>query len=128
MYGGVTVISSGVDSSGPPGNISSEVMDSNNALDEVWVLSLPAFAWFKANYTAQNSRWRHTCNVVGNRQMISVGGQNVNDGNSKITSKDPFTQGFGVFDLTEMTWSSGYDAHAAAYKTPQVVKDWYDAG
>ena len=128
MYGGVSIVSSGEDSSGSAGNISEQVMAANTALDEVWVLSLPAFAWFKANYTAQNNRWRHTCNVVGNRQMITIGGQNINDENSGITSKDPFTLGFGVFDLTQLTWSSGYDAHAAPYETPQVVKGWYIAG
>ena len=128
MYGGVNIVSSGVYSSGSGGNLSEQSSASNTALDEVWVLSLPAFAWFKANYTAQNNRWRHTCNIAGNRQMITIGGININDQNLGGQSKDPFSQGFGVFDLTELTWSSGYDAHAAPYETPGVIKDWYNAG
>ena len=128
IYGGVTVFSAGPNSDGIGGNLTQQMVASNTALDEVWVLSLPAFAWFKANYTAETNRWRQSCNVVGNRQMITVGGQNINDQNLGQQSRDPFVQGVGIFDLTEMTWSSGYDAHAAPYVTPQVVKDWYNAG
>lgn len=66
------------------------------------------------------------CQVVGNRQMLSVGGNNPLDANSETTSKDPMAQGLQIFDLSDMTWSSSYDAHAAPYTTPQVVKDWYN--
>ena len=29
----------------------------------------------------------------------------------------------GIFDLTEMVWKDSYDANAAAYETPKIVKD-----
>lgn len=65
------------------------------------------------------------CQVVGNRQMLSIGGldaNTVNDGKDLI---DPIAQGLEIFDLTEMTWSSQYDANALPYTTPKVVKDYY---
>lgn len=34
----------------------------------------------------------------------------------------------GIFDMKEMAWSDGYDADAAAYEVPQVVKQSYQSG
>ena len=39
--------------------------------------------------------------------------------------RDIWTLGLGVFDLSEMAWLDHYDADAAAYMTPQIVKDYY---
>lgn len=89
------------------------------------MLSVPAFVWFKANYTAQHPRVKPTCHVVGNRQLLSIGGANPNDVTYGKWSSDSLSQGLGIFDLTEMTWSSSYNANAAPYITPQIVKDWY---
>ena len=114
----------------------------NRNLDQVYVLSLPAFAWFRADYPPSNPRYYHTlafsdfchdsrlltftrCEVVGNRQMLSIGGVNPLDVNSKTMSSDTATQGLQIFDMTAMKWSNKYDAKAAPYVTPQVVKDWY---
>ncbi|KAI4252428.1 MAG: hypothetical protein LQ352_004301 [Teloschistes flavicans] len=97
----------------------------NVDLDSVYVLSVPAFAWFRADYTANNTRYYHTCEVVGNRQMLSIGGRNPLDDGQGILSPDPIKHGLQVFDLTEMKWSDRYDADAAPYTTPQIVKDWY---
>jgi hypothetical protein len=62
--------------------------------------------------------------------MLSIGGSNLALGfpDSWIKDPDPFVQGLGVFDLTAMNWSPGYNASAAAYESPQVVKDWYGQG
>ena len=57
--------------------------------------------------------------------MLSVGGFNPLDINEGIMSIDPIPQGLQIFDLTEMTWGSKYDANAAPYATPQVIKAWY---
>lgn len=59
--------------------------------------------------------------------MLSIGGLDPNDANLGSTSKDPIAQGLQIFDLTEMRWTSGYDAGAAPYQSPKVVKDWYNA-
>ena len=100
----------------------------NTALDEVFVLSLPGFVWFKANYIAQNPRNGHRCHVVGNRQMLVVGGLDSRYYNASSqyngTRPDTFNKGLGVFDMTEMEWSDRYDANAERYMTPQVSEFW----
>lgn len=94
-------------------------------LDAVYVLSLPAFNWQKASYTPRQSRASHTCNLVGNRQMVIVGGKEpFLTHPSQVT--DIWTQGIGIFDLTAMEWKDQYDAGAAPYVTPDVVKAWYN--
>jgi hypothetical protein len=100
-----------------------------NALDEIYVLTLPAFTWFKANYTPSTSRQSHTCHVVGNRQLLAIGGADpvVQEyyALAAKNSTDPWKQGLGVFDMTEMKWKEGFDARAEAYRSPDVVRQWY---
>jgi hypothetical protein len=100
-----------------------------NALDEIYVLTLPAFTWFKANYTPSTSRQSHTCHVVGNRQLLAIGGADpvVQEyyALAAKNSTDPWKQGLGVFDMTEMKWTEGFDARADAYGSPDVVRQWY---
>lgn len=106
------------------GNMTTAQISQFNSFDEIYVLSLPAFAWFKADYTAIQSRQKHTCEVFG-RQMISIGGYATTDNNLGHLSTDRFSQGLGIFDLTAMKWSDSYDANAEPYQTPDVVKAWY---
>ena len=99
-------------------------------MDEVYVLSLPSFVWFKANYTPSDPREGHTCHVVGNRQMLSIGGLNPSaiDHKAAINETDPFWQGIKVFDLTAMQWTNYFNATAAPYLAPSVVTAYYAAG
>lgn len=101
----------------------------NTALDEVFVLSLPGFVWRRANYPAAISRVNHACSVAGNRQMIVTGGLNPASANQSelIYSRDVWTQGIGVFDLTTLQWKDSYDANAEPYTSPDPVKSWYAA-
>jgi hypothetical protein len=56
--------------------------------------------------------------------MVVVGGkQPLLPDSSQIT--DFLSQGFGIFDLSDMEWKDHYDAAAAPYVTPDVVKSWY---
>ena len=57
--------------------------------------------------------------------MVVVGGKQpwLND-SSQIT--DFWSQGLGIFDLSAMEWKDQYDAAAAPYVTPDVVKAWYN--
>ena len=57
--------------------------------------------------------------------MLSIGGLDATYINNASKLVDPIPQGLEIFDLTKMTWSNQYDANAAPYKTPQVVKDFY---
>ena len=44
--------------------------------DQVYVLSLFAFRWFRANSTTTFSRMAHTCHATDTRQMIMIEGTN----------------------------------------------------
>lgn len=57
--------------------------------------------------------------------MISIGGINLNRSSAGWDVQDPWANGVGVLDLPSMTWMNAYNATAAAYDSPQVVKDWY---
>ena len=95
------------------------------ALDEVYILSLPSFVWFKAEYNPIASRYAHTCHVVGagQRQLLTIGGMDMKTANDS-GYKDTFGQGLGIFDLTNLTWSTSYNLSAANYTTPQKIKQY----
>lgn len=97
--------------------------DDQTYLDEVFVFSLPGFVWSKADYPPSQARAKHSCNVIGQRQMFSIGGINPT-GNTWLPA-DPWTQSIGIFDMTEMQWTNGHNASAQNYVTPAVVKSWY---
>ncbi|KAG4273344.1 kelch repeat protein [Fusarium proliferatum] len=100
--------------------------DKTKAYGDVWVLSLPAFKWFKADVEGPR-RGMHGCALVGKRQMLSIGGNNWGK-DEGWKDKDPWTQGIGILDLPGLTWSSDYNAEAEDYESPKVVKDWYQSG
>ncbi|KAK8248308.1 hypothetical protein HDK77DRAFT_224807 [Phyllosticta capitalensis] len=95
--------------------------------DDIHVLSLPAFRWFRISLnTTGIPRSSHSCNRVAN-QMVVVGGYDLSKGgNTSLTDSDPWLNGLGVFDLTDLKWKSSYNASASAYDSPQMVKDWYN--
>ncbi|KAF4954315.1 hypothetical protein FGADI_5338 [Fusarium gaditjirri] len=100
--------------------------DKTKAFGDVWVLSLPAFKWFKAD-TDGPKRGMHGCALIGKRQMVSIGGNDWGK-DEGWRDKDPWTQGIGILDLPSMAWSNEYDADAEDYESPKVVKDWYTNG
>ncbi|MCJ1327770.1 hypothetical protein MMC10_004445 [Thelotrema lepadinum] len=93
----------------------------------VYVLSLPGFVWFKGNDTSAEPRTGHTCEVIGSRQMISIGGINPVLGlDGGLGNTDPWPQGLGIFDMVELEWVNAYNATAAAYVVPLAVQNWYN--
>ena len=61
--------------------------------------------------------------------MISIGGQLLDDNGAPIiqpTTIDPWSNGMGIFDMYNLSWTGGYDADALPYVTAQVVKQYYD--
>jgi hypothetical protein len=56
--------------------------------------------------------------------MVVVGGKQpwLSDSSQIV---DFWSQGIGIFDLSAMEWKDQYDAAAAPYVTPDVVKAWY---
>jgi len=108
MYGGITT-------------------DSYKSSDEVYVLSLPGFVFFKASAPEFSSkRADHTCVLVGRRQLLSVGGIDTDLLFPKnFLDPDPWTNGLGVFDLTSLAWQDRYNVQAASYQPHAAVNEWY---
>ena len=99
--------------------------------DQVYVLSLPSFHWFKADYPSLSPRARHTCVVANGSQMIAVGGLNPSGvpqgytiGEAINGTADPWQQTIGVFDMTLLQWKDKYEAKASAYDPPSVIKQF----
>ncbi|EXJ93853.1 hypothetical protein A1O1_02246 [Capronia coronata CBS 617.96] len=111
------------------GGSTNSTLDLNHADDEgylnVYALSFPAFRWFKSPDSTPVRRACHTCSVIGNRQMVSVGGRLPSSLQTLGQEKDPWASGIGVFDMTEFAWADHYDAAAEAYESPDVVKEYY---
>ena len=58
--------------------------------------------------------------------MILVGGYVADRSNTTNDyPKDPWPQGLGVFDMTNLVFQDRYDSNAPDYTTPQVLKDYY---
>ena len=105
-------------------------VDTYNAnSDAVYVLSIPAFRWFKVEFAPFQARAQHTCNVDGaiGSQMIVVGGYEPFYGfdNFSVITNDPWPNGLNVFDLNDWVWKTSYDPNAQAYQTHPIVQDWY---
>lgn len=82
----------------------------------VYVLSIPAFTWTELQGTSVHARFNPTCQVIGKRQMVVVGGWGASgDIADQDQRQDPWANGIGIFDLTALKWSQSYDAGAAAY-------------
>ncbi|KAI1632010.1 hypothetical protein F4809DRAFT_125862 [Biscogniauxia mediterranea] len=97
---------------------------------DVHVLSLPGFVFFKSP-SSGTPRSDHECAVVGKgkRQLLSVGGVDGEFRNyTSPTTADPWTQGLGIYDMSEMRWTSSFDPDAADYISPVVVNEWYAHG
>lgn len=97
---------------------------------EVYVLSLPAFRWFKANGTSDSPRWGHTCLATNSNQMIMIGGNNPIYskrllGGDNGEPQDPWEQGIAVFDMTALQFKDSYDSKADPYEPPGVVQEFY---
>ncbi|MCJ1424672.1 hypothetical protein MMC29_002560, partial [Sticta canariensis] len=94
--------------------------------DQVYILSIPSFRWFQANYTSTDSRAGHTCHIK-NSQIIMIGGQNPTYWNQpeKEKSADRWLQGIGVFDIKSLRFKDSYQAKATAYRTPDFIKQYH---
>ncbi|KAI9766650.1 MAG: hypothetical protein M1839_004790 [Geoglossum umbratile] len=111
------------------GNQTDPAVQANAELDQVYVLSLPAFVWIKANYTSKDPRVLQSCHVVGagGRQLLSVGGIKANFVSLEVSYQDtdPYPFGLKVFDMTAMRWTDGFNVSAEPYAPPDAVARYY---
>ncbi|KAM3067597.1 hypothetical protein ACMFMG_000089 [Clarireedia jacksonii] len=84
--------------------------------DDIYVLSLPSFTWTKV-YGATppgSPRFGHTCHLVGNRQMLTVGGAQ----SALSTYCDWESKGVAIFDMSTLQWGSNFYHDAESYSLP----------
>lgn len=114
------------------GGVVNDVVGSKNVNSgQVYILSLPSFRWFLANYTTTSSRAAHTCHATNSSQMIIIGGMDPTyslDTLRNNDEKDPWTQGIGVFNMTALQFKDSYQANAEPYKTPDIIRRFYSIG
>lgn len=90
---------------------------------DAYMLSLPGFVWTKLPEPPAGPRAEQGCVAVGRRQVLSIGG--TNPYSQQWTDPDQAPNGLLIFDMTAMKWTDSYDAQAAAYESPEAVRDWY---
>lgn len=90
----------------------------------VWVLSLPSFTWTQT-YIGDGPRYGMTCHLVGNRQMLTVGG---NEGSSITSNCDWETKSVAIYDMATLQWGSIFTYNAPPYEVPQRLTDVIGGG
>lgn len=90
------------------------------------VLTLPAFEWILVDASHASARFGHTCHVVGNRQLLSIGGLDASHQDPWSTQDLRAPQGLSVFDMSELRWASGYTAKAPYYQRASAIQKFYD--
>lgn len=78
---------------------------SNRAYSDVFVLSLPGFVWRQVQFDDVSPRTDHHCAVVGNRQLVVVGGRTTSK--SAANLEDGLLETRGHKGLACSTWRSG---------------------
>jgi Kelch motif len=85
--------------------------------DDMYALSMPSFIWTHT-FDGDGHRYGHTCHLVGNRQLLSVGGQT----STNMTAEcDWELDGVAIMDLSTTTWGSTYNPNAAPYTVTQRI-------
>ena len=105
----------------------SQQQQHTQTMDEVYVLSFPSFNWQKADYSPTWPRIGHSCAQIGHGQMAVIGGVNpaLDSEAEQYSTPDPWPNGVGVFDLSNMQWTNQYDKTAPNYTKPAAVQSWY---
>ena len=100
--------------------------------DQAYVLSLPSFQWFKADYKALHPRHGLTCHHVGGGQVLTIGGVDTSQSGPKslyndvFNTEDPFPQGLNVFDLNKMAFRKNYESQPGSYAMNVDIQSWYN--
>lgn len=101
------------------------------SFDAAYVLSLPSFNWFRADYAAAAPRHGLTCNHIGGGQVLTVGGLDTSQSDASdqyrgvYHTEDPFPQGLAVFDLASLSFADAFDANRTTYDYADAVQTYY---
>ncbi|KAI9782830.1 MAG: hypothetical protein M1839_004581 [Geoglossum umbratile] len=93
-------------------------------VDDIWVLSLPGFRWFKVldPYT-ENRRRSATCHGIG-RHLFVIGGNNPRQ-EDIVESADCDSGLVKIYDMNSQAWTDKFDVSGGAYKPSKEITDWY---
>ncbi|KAI9715126.1 MAG: hypothetical protein M1812_006105 [Candelaria pacifica] len=95
---------------------------------DVFILSLPAFVWFKAGSATQVRRSKHFCQLLGNGHMLVIGGidpsLNVTQFIGYVNMVDPWTRGMNIFNMNSLNWTGAYSP-SATYDRPIIIQQYY---
>ncbi|KAL8376360.1 hypothetical protein RB595_007446 [Gaeumannomyces hyphopodioides] len=103
------------------------------AFDQAYILSLPSFRWFKAEYKALRPRHGVSCHHAGGGQVITVGGADTTqEGPNNLyqdvfNNQDSFNQGIGIFDLSTLKFADSYKGGGLdSYTLSPEIQSWYN--
>ena len=112
--------------------------DGDTFVDDVWVLSVPAFRWIAINDTNNQERISdgsvagrtgHTCTMWGDSQMIVLGGiyprpaATVVSSDRNVSVCDTSYSPLRLLDTSIYSWQSEYVPSGRPYSVPAVVSD-----
>lgn len=106
--------------------------DTSSGYDEAFILSLPSFHWFKADYASTKPRHGLTCEHAGGGQVLTIGGVDTSQvGTSAgyqgpFSTVDPFKQGLAIFDMSTLSFASSYTASRTDYTMSETIQYYYD--
>lgn len=101
------------------------------SFDAAYVLSLPSFNWFKADYEATSPRHGLTCEHIGGGQVLTVGGLDTSQHDASdqyrgvFHTEDTFPQGLGVFDLASLSFAESFEANRTTYDYADALSTYY---
>lgn len=101
------------------------------SFDAAYVLSLPSFNWFKADYEAASPRHGLTCEHIGGGQVLTIGGLDTSQHDASnqyrgvFHTEDTFPQGLGVFDLSSMSFADSFEANRTTYDYADALSTYY---
>lgn len=101
------------------------------SFDAAYVLSLPSFNWFKADYEATSPRHALRCEHIGGGQILTVGGLDTSQHDASnqyrgvFHTVDNFPQGLGIFDLSTMSFADSFAANRTTYDYADALSTYY---
>ncbi len=94
--------------------------ETDPALDDVWVLTIPSFQWISVGPTSV-PRFYHSCALLGDRYIATYGGVAGVGGNEGAASPEPCDtaqSGLRLFDLTTFDWAEQFEPSPSNYTAP----------
>ncbi|KAI9845171.1 MAG: hypothetical protein M1837_005056 [Sclerophora amabilis] len=91
----------------------------DSGADDVYILSVPSFTWFKAYSGKEIPRIYHTCELVQDQQMAVIGGYNATTLPRSMCAQE-MGGDLRFFDLNTLKWAD-YNPKGIKYQVPQPV-------